>query len=119
MPERLEIQVQPGIHAPGDDVRGTVLVREGGRCRSLSVALRCYERSPGYREAVRTELPSELHAGDLESGQRLAFDLSLPADASPDIDGRHGGVSWAVDARWERPGFDYLARARVEVGVRR
>jgi hypothetical protein len=119
MPERLEIHVQPGLHPPGDSVRGTVFVREGGTCRSLSVALCCYERSPGYREAVRTEPASELHAGDLESGQRLGFELSLPPDASPDIDGRHGEVSWAVDARWERPGFDYLARARVDVGVRR
>jgi hypothetical protein len=119
MPERLEVQVQPGIHAPGEAVRGTVLVREGGTCRSLTVALCCYERSPGYREAVRTERAPQLHAGDLESGQRLEFELALPADASPDIDGRHGEVAWAVDASWERPGFDYLARARVGVAVRR
>jgi hypothetical protein len=118
VPERLEIQVQPGTRAPGDRVRGTVFVREGGRCRSLQVALSCYERSPGYREVVRTEGATELHTGDLYSGQELPFDLSLPADALPNFSGRHGEIAWAVDATWDRPGFDYLARARVEVTAR-
>jgi hypothetical protein len=118
VPERLEIEVEPGAHAPGALVRGTVFVREGGACRSLGVALRRYERSPGYRDLVRGERAIELHAGDLRGGQRFPFELALPADAMPDISGRHGEVGWAVDAAWERPGFDYVARARVEVAVR-
>ncbi len=118
MPERLEIRLEPGTHAPGDIVRGSVIVREGGTCRSLGVALRSYERSPGYREVVRNAGSAELRNGDLRSGEELAFELQLPADALPEVRGRHGEVYWAVDARWERPGFDYVARGRVDVATR-
>lgn len=110
----LEVELTPARYRPGDPVRGDVVVLAGGRARELRAALVYREHSPDYTHAA-VEVPGPvLHEGDLETGQRFAFSIVLPADALPTQRLAHGQVCWEVAAECDRPGFDVSASALLD-----
>ena len=108
----LDVDLHPTeLLRPGDAVAGTVRVLEGGRSRSLSVALEYVERSPDYAE-LAVEVPGAvLYEGDLQTGATFEFSLPLPHDALPGQDLPHGRLYWRVHARSDERGLDTHAYA--------
>jgi hypothetical protein len=102
---------------PGATVAGTVRVLEGGRSRSLSVALHYVERSPEYTHLAVTVPGPVLHTGDLAGGESFEFAIPLPADALPGQSLPHGRLYWAIDVKSDEPGFDTHAEAEVPTAV--
>jgi hypothetical protein len=114
---RLAVRVDRESHAPGDVVRGTVDVLEGGRSRRLEVLLLFHERSDDYERVARTVETEPLHEGDLPSVGAFSFALALPDDALPAYRSSHGELYWEVDARSDEFGRDTHARERLNVVV--
>jgi hypothetical protein len=102
-------------YAPGDLIRGTIHVLEGGRSRSLEVQLNYIERTEDYA-AVATSISSgPLHTGDLTTGTTFKVELALPPDALPNCRGEHGALYWEVDVKSETFGLDTHERRRIEI----
>jgi hypothetical protein len=115
MSPRLEVELERGRYHPGDTVRGTIRVLEGGRSRGLDAVLEYREETEDYHEVV-TSIPSgRLHDGDLAAGTSFEFELALPPDALPNCRSEHGRLYWSVDARSDELGRDIHARHRVDV----
>jgi len=81
MSPRFDLQLDRDRYRPGDSVAGTVLVREGGRSRSLEVQLGYIEETDDYLEVATSISTGHLHKGDLETGASFCFELALPPDA--------------------------------------
>jgi hypothetical protein len=116
MSPRLQVQLEQQEYAPGETVKGTILVVEGGSSRSLEALLEYKEETEDYRE-VAISIPSgPLHEGDLTTGTSVEFQLSLPADALPNYQSEHGELYWEVDAKSNEFARDTHERTRIQVG---
>ena len=117
MSPRLALRLDRDAYAPGDVVRGTVDVHEGGKSRRLDVLLLFHERSDDYARVARTVEAGPLHTGDLPNVGSFSFEVRLPDDALPAYRSSHGELHWEVDARSDEPGRDTHARERLNVVV--
>jgi hypothetical protein len=111
---RLQLHLEHERYRPGDAVKGTILVLEGGGSRSLEVLLTYNEKTKDYLD-VATSIPSTLHEGDLTTGTSFEFELALPPDASPGYKSEHGELYWEVDAKSDEAGRDTHDRRRIEI----
>jgi hypothetical protein len=100
--------------SPGDEVRGRVLVHEGGRSRSLTLTLSFRERSPSYLETPFSH-GAVIHEGDLATGQAVEFRFTLNADSPPSVKGKHGELFWELEAVSDEPGLDTRVSRVLEV----
>jgi hypothetical protein len=115
MSPRFQLQLERQRYAPGETVKGTILILEGGASRALEAQLEYKEESPDYSE-VAVSIPSgALHDGDLTEGTSFEFGLTLPPDALPSYNSRHGELYWEVDAKSDEAGRDTHERQRIEV----
>lgn len=104
---------------PGDTVRGTVSVLEGGRSRSLEARLQFVEDTADYT-GVAWELSSgPLHRGDLETGMTFSFALPLPPDALPSHRSENGALYWRVHLKSDEFGPDTNEHRRIVVEAER
>jgi len=102
--------------APGEVVRGTVSVLEGGRSRALEVLLTLREQvGEDYEDVAVTLSSGNLNEGDLATGTSYSFAILLPDDALPSLRSKHGELAWEVDARSDERGRDTHDRHRIEV----
>ncbi len=116
MSPALEIEVDSEVHAPGGEVRGRVVVLEGGRSRRLEVRLDFRELVRGVRTAIALRGdPIVVHEGPLVVGARLPFTLLLPRDAPPSYYDEIGMLFWVVVARSDEAGRDTEAMAGLRV----
>ena len=118
MSPRFQLQLDRQRYAPGEMVKGTILVLEGGAARALEAQLEYKEESPDYSE-VAVSIPSgTLHDGDLTEGTSFEFELTLPPDALPSYNSRHGELYWVVDVKSDEVALDTHERCRIEVEAR-
>jgi hypothetical protein len=113
---RFQLQLDRERYAPGDTVRGTILVLEGGDSRSLEARLEYNEETDDYHEVAISIPSSALHEGELTTGTSFEFQLALPADALPNYRSRHGELYWQLDVKSDEVGRDTHERRRVETG---
>ena len=111
---KLALELDAEQVAAGEAVTGRVLVLEGGRSRSVTLTVSFRERSPAYLETPSSN-SAVIHEGDLATGQAVEFRLALPADALPNVKGRHGELFWEVEAVSDEPGLDTRVSRRLEV----
>lgn len=111
---KLELQLDADRVAPGEEVTGRVLVHEGGRSRALTLTVSFCESSPSYQSAPFSQ-STVLHEGDLATGQALEFRFVLPDDALPSVKGKHGELSWELEAVSDEPGLDTRVSRVLEV----
>ena len=109
MSPRLELEVESATYAPGDTVRGSVVVVEGGRSRFVEVSLEYRESTPATDSVADRTPPVRVHEGDLVAGTRLPFALALPAGAFPNYESRASTLTWEVHARSDEFGVDTRA----------
>jgi hypothetical protein len=119
MSPRFQLQLDRERYAPGDPIKGSVLVVEGGRSRSLEVLLQYNEESPDYSEVAVSMSTGPLQEGDLTEGTSFDFELALPGDALPNYESRHGALYWEVDVRSDEAGRDTHERRRIDVVLAR
>jgi hypothetical protein len=117
MSPRLQIQLDREQYAPGDTVKGTILVTQGGSSRSLEAWLEYHERTDDYSEVGRSISSGPLHQGDLTTGWSFDVELPLPVDALPNYRSEHGELCWELDVRSDERGRDTHERRRIEVLV--
>lgn len=118
MSPRFQLQLDRQRYAPGETIKGTILILEGGGSRALEARLEYKEESPDYSE-VAISIPSgTLHQGDLTEGTSLEFELALPPDALPSYKSRHGQLYWEVDVKSDEVSLDTHERCRIEVEPR-
>jgi hypothetical protein len=108
----LEVDAEPV--APGEEVTGRVVVVEGGRSRSLTLAVSFRERSPAYLETPFST-SGVLHEGDLAAGQAVEFRFVLPEGALPGVKGKNGELFWELEAVSDEPGLDTRASRVLDV----
>ena len=99
MSARLEVRLEKERYVPGDAVRGTVFVAEGGRSRSLEAFLEYREQTEDYKETARSISSGLLHVGDVTTGMAFGFDLPLPVDALPNYRSENGELYWEVHVK--------------------
>ena len=114
-PVRLELRLERDRYAPGDTVRGSAAVAEGGGAGEIRVWLSFHERSGEY-EAVTMTLPGGSLEAQLAPGSAHGFAIELPADAPPSYIARHGALWWTVDAEVGGEASGGAVRRRIEVG---
>jgi hypothetical protein len=117
---RLRIKTELGFgrkFAPGDPVRGTVEVAEGGDARELSVRLVYREASPDYSGEVFEAGATVLAQGDLKADASYDFTFQLPPDALPNFASAHGALAWVLEAKVDRQGKDTLERESIKVAI--
>ena len=112
---RLRVEVDGEPLAPGAAVSGRVVVEEGGGSRSLSVRLAFVERTADFDKVARDAGTQVLAEGDLADGTVVAFSLSLPEDALPQVATAHARIGWEVRARIDRAGPDPSVDQPVEL----
>ena len=115
MSPRFQLQLDRARYTPGETVRGTILVLEGGGSRSLEVLLAHNEKTADYSEVMTSISSGPLHAGDLAPGTSFEFELPLPADALPNYRSEHGELYWEIDVKSDEPGRDTHERHRIEL----
>jgi hypothetical protein len=116
MSPRFQLQLDRERYAPGETIKGTIRVLEGGGSRGLEARLEYNEETADYSE-VAVSIPSgKLHEGDLTEGTSFEFELALPPDAPPSYKSRHGELYWELDVKSEEVGRDTHERCRIEVG---
>jgi hypothetical protein len=112
---RLQLELAQERYRPGETVKGSVLVLEGGGSRSVDVSLAYHEETEDCQE-VATEISSgPLHEGDLVAGTSFEFELALPADSFPNYTSEHGALYWEIDALSNEAGRDTHERVRIDV----
>ena len=114
-PVRLEVRLDRDRFVPGDTVRGSAVVAEGGGLGEIRVWLSFHERSGDY-EAVTMTLPGGSLEAELAPGIAHGFAIELPPDAPPSYISRHGALWWTVDASIGEPATGSPVRRRIEVG---
>ena len=95
---------------PGGELRGRVIVAEGGEHRQLQVAVRLCEHSRDFREEVVHASAELAHGGELCAADTFPFVLAVPLQAGPPVDTPWGGLAWEVRA-WA----DVAMKGDVEV----
>ena len=116
MTPSFDFQIDGDRKKPGETVNGAVVVREGGRSRSLEVTLEFVEETEDYIEAGTIISSGHLHEGDLEDGMSFDFALTLPPDALPEVRSQHGQMYWRLHAKSDERGRDTHADRRLVVG---
>ena len=116
MSPSFDLQVHNDHPKPGETVSGTVVVREGGRSRSLEVLLEFIEETDDYIEIPTSISTGHLHTGKLEAGMSFDFALTLPPDALPEVRSSNGQLYWRLDAKFDELGRDSHERRRIVVG---
>jgi hypothetical protein len=112
---RFQLQLDRERCAPGETVRGTIQVREGGRSRSLEAMLQYKEETDDYLEVPNSISSGVLHEGDLATGTSFEFELLLPEDALPSYKSEHGELYWEVSVKSDEFGRDTYERRRIEI----
>jgi hypothetical protein len=112
---RFQLQLDRERYTPGEAIRGTILVLEGGDSRSVEVLLDYIEETEDYSEVATSISSGPLHGGDLTPGMSLEFALPLPSDALPNYRSGHGELYWQVDVKSDERGRDTHERHRIEV----
>jgi hypothetical protein len=84
MSPRFQLELDRERYTPGETIKGTILVREGGGSRAL------------------------------EAGTSFEFELALPPDALPSYKSRHGELYWELDVKSDESGRDTHERRRIE-----
>jgi hypothetical protein len=112
---RLELRLERDRFAPGDTVRGSAAVAEGGGPGEIRVWLSFRERSGEY-EAVTMTLPGGSLEAKLAPGTAHGFAIALPPDAPASYISRHGALWWTVDASVGGEAAGGAVRRRIEVG---
>jgi len=115
---KLAIELDAERVAAGGQVRGRVVVHEGGRSRSLRLSLTFRERSPSFLETPFSH-GAVIHEGDLATGQAVEFRFTLARDSPPSVKGKHGELFWQLEAVSDEPGLDTRAGRRLEVTAAR
>ena len=115
MSPRFELQLDRERYAPGDAIRGTVQVVEGGGSRSLEALLEYKEETDDYVEVATSISSGPLQSGHLATGSSFEFELTVPEDALPSYQSQHGELYWEVDVKSNEPGRDTHERCRVEI----
>lgn len=115
MSPRFELQLDRERYPPGDAIKGTVLVVEGGGSRFLEALLEYKEETDDYLEVATSISSGPLHEGDLTTGTSFEFELVLPPDALPNYKSDHGELFWEVDVRSDELARDTHERQRIEV----
>ncbi len=115
MSVQLDLRLDRRRYVPGDVVRGTILVREGGPSRSVSVLLEYYERTRDASAIAQQLTTGPIHTGDLETGQSLTFELTLPPNAFPNCESSNGALSWELDVWSDARGRDTHERRLLVV----
>jgi hypothetical protein len=115
---KLAIELDAERVAAGEEVRGRVLVQEGGSSRSLTLTVSFRERSPAYVE-TRFSDGGVIHEGNLATGQAVEFRFTMPNEALPNARGRHGELFWELEAVSDEPGLDTRATRVLEVTAAR
>jgi len=103
---QLDLRLDRPRYAPGDVVRGRILVRTGGPSRSVSVLLEYYERTRNSNAIAERVSTGPIHTGDLETGQLLTFELTIPRHGFPNCESPNGALSWELDVWSDAPGRD-------------
>jgi hypothetical protein len=111
---KLGIDLDTERVAPGAEVGGSVVVVEGGKARSLTLAVGFFERSPAFRIAAFQDRVV-IHEGELATGQEVPFHYALPDSAPPSVEGRHTELYWELEAVADEPGLDARVTRRFEV----
>jgi hypothetical protein len=115
------IAVEPaaggGAFHPGDTVRGSVSVVEGGGSRNLTVALQLRERTRDYTAITASHGGEPVHSGALVAGTSFEFAIGLPADALPSYRSANGQLRWEVEAWSDERGIDTRVQREFEVAV--
>jgi hypothetical protein len=102
-------------YTPGDTIRGTILVAEGGGSRSLEIYLNYIEKTDDYSAVASSISSGPIHDGDLTSGMSFTFELPLPAEALPNFQSEHGRLFWQVDVKSDEFGRDSHERHDIDV----
>lgn len=95
---RLALELD-GPAPPGGELRGRVVVAEGGTCRLLEVAIRLCERSRDYAEETVFAHAILTREGERRDGESFPFALPVPVQAGPPVNTEWGGLNWEVRAR--------------------
>jgi hypothetical protein len=115
MSPRFQLELERERYAPGETVKGTVFVVEGGGSRALEALLEYHEETEDYSE-VAISIPSgRLYEGELVTGTSFEFELSLPPDALPNYKSAHGELYWELDVKSDEAGRDTHERRRIAV----
>jgi hypothetical protein len=115
---RLELELERNRYEPGDTIRGSIVVVEGGRSRSLEVWLEYNEKTEDYSD-VATRITSPFrHEGELAAGESFDFEVALPRDAAPNYRSEHGELFWELNVKSDELGRDTSVRRRLEVVTR-
>jgi hypothetical protein len=112
---RFQVELERAHYRPGDTIRGTILVVEGGASRSLEALLENREETEDVSGVATTVSSGPLHAGDLETGMSFGFELTLPLDSFPNYRSEHGELYWQVDVKSDERGSDTHECKRIEV----
>jgi hypothetical protein len=112
---RFRLQLNQERYAPGEAVRGTILVLEGGGSRSLEALLEYNEKTDDYLDVGMSISTGPLHTGDLTLGRSFDFELVLPEDACPNYRSEHGELYWQLDIKSDELGRDTHDRHRIHV----
>ncbi len=110
-----DLQLDDERYTPGATVAGTVVVRVGGRSRSLEVRLGYVEETDDYLEVATSLTTGHLDEGDLEPGASFRFELPLPPDALPNFTSRHGQLYWRLEVKSDERGRDSHELLRLDV----
>jgi hypothetical protein len=110
-----EVRLERERYLPGETVRGAVVVPEGAGVERIEVSLNFRERSTEYEATTVTIPGGRLDEGDPAPGGGHRFAIELPDDALPSQSGRHGALSWTVDATMMGSSADRVVSARIEV----
>jgi len=94
---RLALELD-GPAPPGGQLRGRVVVTEGGKHRLLQVAIRLCEHSRDYHEDVVYASAILVREGESAEADTFPFTLAVPPQAGPPITTEWGGLAWEVRA---------------------
>jgi len=115
MSPRFQVQLEREHYTPGDTVKGTVVILEGGGSRSFEVSLEYHEKTDDYSEVASSISSGPLRQGDLTTGTSFEFELPLPPDAPPNYRSMHGELYWELDVKSDEAGRDTHERRRIEI----
>lgn len=87
-----------GPVTPGGELRGRVVVAQGGGHRLLQVAIRLCEHSRDYNEDVVYASAILAREGELTAADTFAFALAVPPHTASPIITEWGGLAWEVRA---------------------
>jgi hypothetical protein len=112
---RFDVELDRPSYSPGEVVKGSVLVTEGGDSRGLEAVLEYKEEVADYLEVATSISSGTLHSGDLVAGSSFQFELPVPQDALPNYRSEHGELYWELDVLSDEAGRDTHERRRIEV----